>query len=324
MDAPSYPHKPIHSLKALALALGEPVVLLESLAKRSPKLYRHVPQTKKDGSSRNTYDAHEPLKRVQRKIVDRLLAHVSFPVYLHGGIKDPSVPRSIYSNAQTHGHARHLVLLDIKDFFPSISSEHVCQLFKGLLGFGDDVSRLLAQLTTLQGAVPQGASTSSYLANLLFWDVEPAVVARLESQGLRYSRFADDITISSAHELNSSLLREVVALVTNMLAAKGCRQKRSKLHVRKRGQTVRGKDGFAPLTVTGLSVFNSAPGITKAERKNIRAAVREVEVMAAMGTPCHELEPFCRKVMGRIGRLIACKHPDGQRLKERVMALKVG
>lgn len=322
MDAPRYPCQPIHSLKALSLALGEPVALLENLAKRGANLYRSVPQKKKDGTTRDTYDAYEPLKRIQRKIVDRLLARVSFPEYLHGGIKDPSAPRSIYSNANPHGHARHLVLQDISDFFPSISSDHVYQVFRELFGFGDDVSRCLALLTTRQGAVPQGASTSSYLANLLFWDIEPAVVAQLDSQGLRYSRFADDITISSAHELNSSQLREVIALVTNMLTAKGCHQKRSKLHVRKRGQTIRGKDGFVPLTVTGLTVFNSVPGITKAERKNIRAAVREVEEKAALGTPWLELEPLCRKVMGRIGRLIACKHPDGQRLKERVMALK--
>ncbi|MNC83988.1 hypothetical protein D3C75_1382610 [compost metagenome] len=35
-----------------------------------------------------------------------------------------------------------------------------------------------------------------------------------------------------------------------------------------------------------------------------------------------ELEPLVRRVMGRVGRLIACSHPDGERLKQRLHALK--
>src|SRR5690606_2041503 len=117
MDAPHYPYKPIRSLKALSLALGEPVALLQSLAKRGSNLYRYVPQTKKNGTVRHTYDAYQPLKAIQRKIVDRLLARVRFPEYLHGGIKDPISRRSIYSNARMHGKAKTILLQDIEDFF---------------------------------------------------------------------------------------------------------------------------------------------------------------------------------------------------------------
>lgn len=322
MDAPRYPFKPIHSLKALSLALGESVELLESLAKRGSNLYRHVPQTKKDGSVRDTYDAHEPLKAIQRKIVDRFLVRVRYPDYLHGGIKDPIKRRSIYSNARIHGKAKTILLQDIKDFFPSITVQHVQQIFSGLFGFSDEVARVLALLTTRQGVVPQGASTSSYLANLVFWDTEPSLVARLHARGLKYSRFADDITISAMTPLERATLTELVSAVTDMLAEKGCHQKRSKLHVRKRGQTLEVKVGFEPLTVTGLSVFNEAPGIPKSERKAIRAAVKQVEDQAIQGTTWAQLEPTVRSVMGRVGRLIVCGHPDGERFKLRLQALK--
>jgi hypothetical protein len=213
MNAPRYPYKPIHSLKALSLALGEPAELLMSLAKRSSNLYRHVPQTKKDGSVRHTYDAYEPLKSIQRKIVDKFLARVLYPDYLHGGIKDSNARRSIYSNARMHGKARTILLQDIKDFFPSISVLHVKQIFTGLFGFSDDVSQVLALLTTRSGVVPQGASTSGYLANLVFWDIEPALVTCLRTRGLTYSRFADDITISSMKPLERLVLKELVGVL---------------------------------------------------------------------------------------------------------------
>lgn len=322
MDAPRYPCKPIHSLKALSLALGEPAELLQSLAKRSSNLYRHVPQTKKDGSARDTYDAYEPLKAIQRKIVDKFLARVRYPEYLHGGIKDPNVRRSIYSNARIHGRAKTILLQDIKDFFPSIRVQHVRQIFAGLFGFSDEVAQVLALLTTRHGVVPQGASTSGYLANLVFWDTEPALVARLHVRGFKYSRFADDITISAMTPLDRSMLTELVGAVTDMLAKKGCLQKRSKLHVRKRGQTILAKAGFEPLTVTGLSVFNDAPCLPKAERRAIRAAIKQAEYQASQGSSWAELEPTFRSVMGRVGRLIACGHPDGERYKLRLKALK--
>ncbi|WP_124334440.1 reverse transcriptase family protein [Pseudomonas chlororaphis] len=322
MEAPHYPFKPIYSMKALSLTLGEPAELLESLAKRSSNLYRYVPQTKKDGTPRDTYDAYEPLKAIQRKIVDRLLARVRFPAYLHGGIKDPVQPRSIYSNARIHAHAQCVVLQDIKDFFPSIKTQHVQQLFVGLFGFSEEVASILALLTTRNGVVPQGASSSSYLANLVFWDIEPILVAKLNAQGFNYSRFADDITITSIKQHNPSALTDIVSAVTNMLAQKGCYQKRSKLHVRKRGQAVLSKNGFEPLTVTGLTIFNAVPGIPKAERKAIRAMVKQLEDQATQGVTWMQLESFFRRAMGRVGRLIASGHPDGERLKQRLHVLK--
>lgn len=322
MDAPHYPYKPIRSLKALSLALGEPVALLQSLAKRGSNLYRYVPQTKKNGTVRHTYDAYQPLKAIQRKIVDRLLARVRFPEYLHGGIKDPISRRSIYSNARMHGKAKTILLQDIEDFFPSITAHHVQQIFSGCFGFSDEVAQLLAQLTTRNGVVPQGASTSGYLANLIFWDIEPRLVARLRAQGFKYTRFADDITISASTSVERATLTELVSAVTAMLAEKGCHQKRSKLHVRKRGQTILARSGFEPLTVTGLSVFNEAPSLPKSERKAIRTAVKELEERARLGAIWVEIEPQFRTAMGRVGRLIACGHPDGERYRLRLKTLK--
>jgi hypothetical protein len=288
-------------------------------------MYRHVPQDKKGkpGETRDTYDAHEPLKRVQRKLVDRVLSRAIFPAYLHGGIRDVKSPRSIYSNAAVHAGARFVILQDIRNFYPSISKSHVDALFRGLFGFGVSVAALLASICTREGSAPQGASTSGYIANLVFWDVEPKIVKDLLDRGFQYSRFADDITISCGREPSSDELSDIVSTITGMLAAKGCHQKRAKLHMRVRGQGIKGHDAtFQSVTVTGLSVFNSAPGLTKLERKRIRSAVRELEVMSESTTDWAALESQYRRAMGRVGRLLACGHPDGEALKGRLNAVK--
>lgn len=82
------------------------------------------------------------------------------------------------------------------------------------------------------------------------------------------------------------------------------------------------KVGYEPLTVTGLSVFNEVPSLPKAERKAIREAVKQAEDQASQGARWAELEPKFRSLMGRVGRLIACGHPDGERYKLRLKALK--
>lgn len=328
MDAPVYPFKPIHNIRALSLALGESEQLLQRLAIRANRMYRYVPQEKKvkpgqPPETRDTYDAHEPLKRIQRKIVDRVLSRVSFPAYLHGGIKDRKSPRSIHSNAAVHAGARFVLLQDIKNFYPSISKAHVEAMFQGLFGFGAVVAALLSSLCTRDGSTPQGASTSGYIANLVFWDVEPKIVEDLLEKGFQYSRFADDITISCAREPLSCELSSIISTITGMLAAKGCLQKRNKLHMRVRGQGIQAEDStFQPVTVTGLSVFNSSPGLTKLERKRIRSAVRELELCSKSIPDWIALEPMYHRAMGRVGRLLACGHPDGELLKERLNVVK--
>lgn len=52
---------------------------------------------------------------------------------------------------------------------------------------------------------------------------------------------------------------------------------------------------------TGLSVFNEILGLPKAERKTIRAAVKQAEEQASQGASWGQLEPTFRRVMGYVG-----------------------
>lgn len=93
--------------------------------------------------------------------------------------------------------------------------------------------------------------------------------------------------------------------------------------MRVRGQGIKADDAtFQPVTVTGLSVFNSSPSLTKLERKRIRSAVKELEVMSESMPDWAVLEPMYHRAMGRVGRLLACGHPDGEVLKARLNAVK--
>lgn len=308
-NVPHYPQRHIGSVPILARTLGIKFDQLSRLASDADYLYREVPQVKKDGTPRLTYDAKGLLKAVHGRIVKQIFRSVRFPDYLHGGIKDIHNPRDQFSNAAMHTGAAIVINEDIQDFYPSLTFDVVYSIWTKLFHFAPDVAHVLTCLTTYRGILPQGARTSSYLANLAFWDTEPEVVKSLELDGFTYSRFADDVTISSKHMISSDEKTKLIAKVYGLLAKKGCRPKRCKHKIQSRGKR---------LEVTGLVVNRTRPTIAKDERRRIRAAVEQVERQATSNGSIKVLGKMYRSATGRVLRLKRAGHPEGAKLKNRL------
>lgn len=191
---PYYKCKPIRSMPALSRALGVPTSLLHELARVADSQYRLADEIiKPDGSIRQTFDAFTPLKNIHRRIKLKIFSHVVFPNYLTGSLKG----RDYKTNAALHAGSRIVICEDIGQFFPSTRAPVVHDIWKNFFGFSDDVADCLTRLTTKDGALPQGAITSSYLANLAFWRDEPQIQAYLARLGVTYSRYVDDLALSS-------------------------------------------------------------------------------------------------------------------------------
>ena len=67
------------------------------------------------------------MKRVQRKILDAIVARIPTHEACHGFTKG----RSIVTNATPHVGARVVLRVDLADFFPSIHFRRVEGLFRG-------------------------------------------------------------------------------------------------------------------------------------------------------------------------------------------------
>ena len=204
MNRPCFKGRPIATLDALARALHFSPRQLRWAIERADTLYRHTkPIAKSDGSVRQTYDPAAPLKNIQRRINRNIFNRVMFPTYLQGGIRDRNNPRHCIANAKLHSGATIVINEDISSFFPSITKQQVRDIWQNLFHFPPEIAEALTILTTYQGILPQGAPTSSYLANLVLWRQEPELVTNLAARGIRYSRYVDDITLSSKRFLNN-------------------------------------------------------------------------------------------------------------------------
>lgn len=161
------------------------------------------------------------LRHLQRRVLDRLLAHV--PVheaacaYVRG--------RSVADHARAHAGQAVLLKFDLQDFFATVRASRVHAAF-ATLGYSEPVARALARLCTtatpepvlerlrdegglswmqslrLRDAhLPQGAPTSAALANLCAFRLDVRIAALARSFGARYTRYADDIVLSGDADL---------------------------------------------------------------------------------------------------------------------------
>src|SRR5258708_36650911 len=107
-----------------------------------------------------------------------IFSKVVFPDYLQGSLAG----RDYVTNASLHAKKKILICEDVKRFFPSVGAIYIEQVWRDCLGFAPDVARLLTKLTTKGGYLPQGAITSSFLANLVLWRHEPLLHAKLKQR----------------------------------------------------------------------------------------------------------------------------------------------
>lgn len=303
-----YSCKPISNLPALSRALNIPTTQLCELASSADTQYRLAkPIEKPDGSIRQPFDAYPPLKDVHLRIKKKILSRVNFPDYLTGSLKG----KDYKVNAALHSGAKIVVCEDISNFFPSTKADNVFDIWRFFFGFSNEVADCLTRLTTKDGALPQGAITSSYLANLAFWREEPRVHAHFARIGVTYSRYVDDMGLSSRRFITADEKTSIISTVYGMLASKGYKAKRQKHEL----QTSKGR-----MFVTKLLV-NDRPALARKERSAIRAAVFQLEEQIYSADSRLLAMKEYNRIHGRVSKLTRFHKKHGEELMQRLRTL---
>jgi RNA-directed DNA polymerase len=212
--------------------------------------YRAVPRP--SGLARVIEAPKARLKEIQRWVLREILDHVPPHDAAHGFTRG----RSAVTHARVHTAQDVVLRLDLKDFFASVSAGRVYGIFR-TLGYEPSVAHLLSGLVTntVPQAVwhgipkatdrqlvqahfwlgrqlatphlPQGAPTSPALANLAAFRLDRRLSGLAAASGLRYSRYADDITFSGPRELRHRR-RGLEELLAGIVREEGFRLNRDK------------------------------------------------------------------------------------------------
>ncbi len=294
---------PVKTIKKFAQAVEFSEPFLTELASRDDRLrYRPVKApAKTNGEPRLVYSPSREVRAVQTRIVKRFFKNpkvIKWPPHIFGGIhRDALVEgdkRDHVACAQKHCGARSILKLDIRSFFDNITHDMVVDVMMQQLGWGKAPAELLADICTKDGTLPQGGITSSYLALISIYDIEKNIVRNCEYKKLVYTRYVDDITVSSkVHSFNYS---PIIKMIDHALTSKGL-----SINEKKTSSRV---SGLEPLIVHGLNVAHKKPTLPKEEVKRIKAVSRQTVLDAhEEGRRTHGFRKRYYRSMGLVNKL---------------------
>lgn len=175
----------------------------------TPKRYTVKRIPKSNGKFRQIEIPDDQLKMEQRDLLPLLNALQAKAVPFAHGFRPG---RSIVSNARVHKKGKYFVQLDIKDFFPSCTVRMVERALAAA-GLEEARAREVAYICSYGNRLPQGAPTSPALANICAAKMDANLRLYATKNGMKYTRYADDITFSSEQEIDIPELLSVVNVV---------------------------------------------------------------------------------------------------------------
>lgn len=173
---------------------------IAELARRAPACYFSFPLPKPDGGSRMINAPSPALRKVQRAILDALADALPRPAWMTGAMRG----RSTIDHATPHMRRDLVLTIDIKAFFPSVSTSMV-RSWLCRLGIGAAAQDLLLPLVLHEESVPQGAPTSPTIANHVLAGADCRIDRFCRRHGLHFTRYLDDIAISGTFQAGSVL-----------------------------------------------------------------------------------------------------------------------
>ena len=187
--------------------------------------YKQFKIKKKSGGFRQITAPRTKTYKMLLQYINLILQSLYVPSEFATGF---TTGRSVVTNAERHKRHNYVLNLDLKDFFPSI---HQARVWKRLqlkpFNFPVEVANVIAgtccmkmvdeESGTVQYVLPQGAPTSPIITNMICDKLDRRLAGLAKRFGLNYSRYADDITFSSMHNVyqgNGEFLTELRRIIT--------------------------------------------------------------------------------------------------------------
>ena len=178
--------------------------------KNTDSLYKTFQIPKKSGKPRTITAPNPSLKAIQRCLAFLLQNAYQPTISVNGFVPG----RSVVSNATVHADKKFVLNLDLENFFPAISFGRVLAVLQLSPTLAQPkIATYLTQLACHNGFLPQGAPTSPVISNLICQRLDRRIEALVKSQEIAYTRYADDLTLSSDQPFQNGLLNHLDQII---------------------------------------------------------------------------------------------------------------
>jgi hypothetical protein len=238
--------------------------------------------SKKNGQFRRIFSLYEKEKAELREFIphlEEILLKLDTNNVNYGFIRN----RNSILNAMQHIGYKYTVSMDLKNFFESVTPDHVKRY----------VSQEIIERCFISGAPQQGLPTSPTLANLAFLECDQKIIASMSTFNIdgKYTRYADDL-IFSVDDKKS--IGKIIFLTTQAVESCGFKinRKKTKIQNIKNGRII----------ITGVGIDNKGIHPTRKTKRKIRAAIHQKNKYSLSG-----LEEWAR-----------CKLPKPKRVEDNI------
>jgi hypothetical protein len=175
-----------------------PETKLVSLSESASRRYKVYTIPKRTGGERVIEHPSRELKAIQRWIVRALINR--FP--LHESATAYRKGTGIRENAERHRKTKFTNRYDFASFFPSFSQARVVQYIgEQAKAVGMDLSErdleFIGNIVCRNGRLTIGAPSSPAITNAMMFDFDRRMHEDCHAKGLVYTRYADDLFVSS-------------------------------------------------------------------------------------------------------------------------------
>jgi retron-type reverse transcriptase len=239
---------------------------LTRIIRTAPRRYKVFHIAKRSGGERGIAQPAREVKLLQRVMLDRVLSNLP----IHPAARAYRQGVSIRDNALEHAGSGPILKMDFRDFFPSIRSED-WEWFCDKNSLFDSSDRQMSANILFRKAkrdrilrLSIGAPSSPMVSNVLMYQFDDVVAGAAATKGIRYTRYADDITFSGQR---AGMLKDMLKVVEQAVSSMA----RPRLHVNVEKTTF-----VTPKwrrTVTGVILANNGTLSLGRDRKRLISAM---------------------------------------------------
>ena len=251
---------------------------LEVLIATAPNRYKNHTIKKRNGrGNRLISQPTAEIKLLQRLLIDHELSGLP----IHEAATAYQKHCSIRNHALPHASARYLLKLDFKDFFPSLTEHALRYRLRLDTPYSepeiDIICRLLCRKPRNSDVLclSIGAPSSPFISNYLMLELDTRLHILCVSRNARYTRYADDIAISTnePHVLDD-IEQQIHRLLLELDYLGITINKEKTVNVSKKHRRI----------LTGLVLSNSGTAsIGRNEKRKLRAAMHALSKSALPG-----------------------------------------
>jgi len=257
----------------LAHSLGFRNRTITNIVANRKDMYKEHFIPKKSGGRRSIHAPFPMLKFVQKRVLHRYFDKVPYPEHITAYVPGLTTREAV----EKHAGKPLLIVMDLKDFFPSTRRKWVREALKEEFNLTKTIADILSDIMTVKMRfpygeryrIPQGAPTSGAICNWVAYNrIDKPILKLCEQYGMYYTRYADDLAFSCEKRLDRTETNKFIRAVTAAIKAGGYRVNRKKLRVTRSGRQQR---------LLGMTI-NEKPNIMRFHYRRLRAQIHNCKV----------------------------------------------